>query len=110
MQENRAPQSAFDPVAERIKYLHNRLRITPAREPLWANFAQVMQENTNSVALLLRERFRILKSGNAIDYISSFEKLSEVQLDGLKKFAAAFEALITVCRMTRRRSPTIFSA
>lgn len=93
MQEDRSPQPAFDPVTERITYLHSRLRITPAQEPLWANLVQVMQENANSVALLLKERFQILKGGTAIESISTYEKLGEAQLDGLKKFAAAFQAL-----------------
>ena len=92
-QQNRARQSAFDPLAARIKYLHDRLRITPAQEPLWANLARVMQENANSMALLLKERFQTLKSGNAIDSISTYEKLGEAQLDGLKRFTAAFQAL-----------------
>lgn len=92
-QESRAPRSAFDPLAERIRYLHNRLRITPAQEPLWANLVQVMRENANSMSLLLKERFQSLKSGNAIDSINTYERLGETQLEGLKKFTAAFQAL-----------------
>jgi hypothetical protein len=43
---------SFDPVSERIKYLHDRLRITRAQEPLWDNVAQVMRENADAVAPL----------------------------------------------------------
>jgi hypothetical protein len=93
IQEDRARHAAFDPLAARLKYLHDRLRITPAQEPLWANLAQVMRENANAMALLLKERFQTLKSGNAIDSMSTYEKLSEAQLDGLKRFTAAFQAL-----------------
>ncbi len=93
MQEYRARQPAFDLLAARIKYLHERLHITPAQEPLWANLAQVMRENAKSVAPLLKERFQTAKSGNAINSLSTYEKLGEAQLDGLKKFTAAFQAL-----------------
>lgn len=93
MQENRPRQAAFDPVAARIKYLHDRLRISSAQEPLWANLAQVMRDNVNSMALLLKKRFQTLKSGNAIDSISTYGELSEAQLEGLKRFTAAFQAL-----------------
>ena len=61
---------ALDPLAERMKYLHDRLRITPAQEPLWANLAQVMRDNATAMAQLLKERFQTLKSGNAIDSIT----------------------------------------
>lgn len=91
--ENRATQPPFDPIAARINFLHERLRITPAQEPLWAKVAQVMRENANTVAPLIKERLQSAQHGNAIDNLTSYEKLGEAQLDGLKKFVAAFQAL-----------------
>jgi LTXXQ motif family protein len=73
--------------------LHDRLHITPAQEPFWTDLAQVMQENAKSMASLFKERSEVAKSGNAIDTLSADEKLSETQLDGFKKFTAAFRAL-----------------
>jgi LTXXQ motif family protein len=92
-QENRAKQPAFDPLEARIKYLHNRLRVTPAQEPLWADLAQVMRENEKSMASVLKERFQGARSGNAIDALGADEKVGEAQLEALKKFTAAFQAL-----------------
>lgn len=92
-QENSAKQPLFDPIEERIKYLHDRLRITPAQEPLWDNVGQVMRENARAVAPLIKERFQSAQSGTAIDNLGSYEKLGEAQLDGLKKFITAFQAL-----------------
>src|ERR1700676_4234583 len=44
--ENGARPLAPDPMAQRINnYLHERLRITPAQEPLWASLTQAMQDN-----------------------------------------------------------------
>jgi LTXXQ motif family protein len=91
--ENRAKQPPFDPIAARINYPHERLRITPAQEPLWAKVAQVMRENATAVAPLIKQRFQSAQHGNAIDYLNSYEKLGEAQLDGLKRFVAAFQAL-----------------
>jgi hypothetical protein len=82
-----------DPVAGRIKYLHDRLRITPEQEPLWAEVAQTIRDNVRDVAPLLKERFRATTSGSALDVLHSYEMLGEVQLDRLKKFIAAFEPL-----------------
>jgi protein CpxP len=98
-QETAAPSAAAetppapvpDPVAGRIKYLHDRLRITPEQEPLWAEVAQAIRDNVRDVTPLLKERFRATTSGSALDVLHSYEMLGEVQLDRLKKFIAAFE-------------------
>jgi hypothetical protein len=92
-QDNRATQPPFDPIAERIKYLHDRLRITPAQEPLWTNVAQVMRDSAKAVAPFVKERVQHAKTSNAIDYLSSYEKLGETQLEGIKKFNVTFQAL-----------------
>lgn len=91
-EEGAAPAS-LDPVRARIKYLHDRLRITQAQEPLWANLARVMRANATAVAPLIKERLQSAQKGNAIDILGVYEKLGEAQLDGLKKFLAAFKAL-----------------
>jgi hypothetical protein len=82
----------FDPTA-RIKYLHDRLRITPEQEPLWDTVAQTIRDNAWDIVPLLRERFRATTSGSALDVLHSYEALGEAQLDSLKKFIAVFGAL-----------------
>jgi hypothetical protein len=82
-----------DRVSARIKYLHDRLRITPAQEPAWGKVAEVMRENARNEAPLIKERLRRAQSGNATDNLGAYEKLGEAQLDGLKRFVAAFQAL-----------------
>ncbi len=92
-EQNRARRPPIDPVEERIKYLHERLRITAAEEPLWSDVARAMRENAKAVAPLIRERVQSAERGSAIDNLGSYEKLGEAQLDGLKRFLAAFQAL-----------------
>jgi LTXXQ motif family protein len=86
-------QPVFDPIAERLKYLHDRLRITPAQEPLWADLARVMQDNAKAVAPLIREQLQVTKNRTAVETLDIYERLGEVQLEGLKNFLAAFRAL-----------------
>jgi hypothetical protein len=90
---NGARPPALDPMAQRINYLHGRLRITPAQEPLWAGLTQVMRDNATALAPLLRERFQATQGGDAIEMLGAGEKLDGAQLDGLRKFIAAFQAL-----------------
>lgn len=91
--EGPARQPPFNPVDQRIKYLHDRLRITPAQEPLWENVAQVMRENADAVAPLITERLQTAQHGTAIDTLSAYRNLGAAQLEGLDKFIAAFQAL-----------------
>src|SRR5580693_18379 len=74
------PPPAFDPAA-RIKYLHDRLRITAEQEPLWDSVAQVIRDNAREIAPLLKERFRATTSGNAPDVLLAYEALGEAQLE-----------------------------
>jgi hypothetical protein len=94
-QQGRTGHPAFDPTAERLKYLHDRLRITPAQEPLWANVAQSLRENAKAVAPLARERLQATPDRTAVETLGIYEKLGEVQMEGLKRFVAAFQALYT---------------
>jgi hypothetical protein len=80
-------------MAQRINYLHGQLRITPAQEPLWAGLTQVMRDNATALAPLLREGFQATQGGNAIEMLGAGEKLDAAQLDGLRKFIAAFQPL-----------------
>jgi hypothetical protein len=93
MPENGTRPPALDPMAQRINYLHGRLRITPAQEPLWADLTKVMRDNATALAPLLRERFQATQGGNAIEMLGAGEKLDAAQLDGLRKLIAAFQAL-----------------
>lgn len=91
--EEGAAQAPLDPIQARIKYLHDRLRITPAQEPLWAHVAQAMRDNAAAVAPLIKERLQSAQKGSAVDNLSAYEKLGEAQLNGLKKFIVAFKTL-----------------
>jgi len=84
---------AFDQATARIKYLHDRLRITEEQEPLWDAVAQAIHDNAGDLAPLLRERFRATTSGSALDLLHSYETLGEYQLDGLKKIITVFDPL-----------------
>ncbi len=58
MPGNAAKQPRFDPIAARIRYLHDTLQITAAQEPLWTNVAQVMRENAEALAPPIEERVK----------------------------------------------------
>jgi periplasmic protein CpxP/Spy len=88
-----APTMEGDPVAARIKYLHDRLRIKAEQEQLWERVGEVIRDNAQSLAPLLKERFRMTTSGSAPSLLNAYQAVGEAQLDSLKKIIAAFDPL-----------------
>jgi hypothetical protein len=89
------PAPAFDQTAARIKYLHDRLRITAEQEPLWDAVAQAIRDNAEGLTPLLKERLAAATNGSAPELLRSYEALGETQLNSLKKIVAAFDPLYT---------------
>jgi periplasmic protein CpxP/Spy len=88
-----AQSPAADPTAARIKYLHDRLRITAEQEELWDRVSQAIRDNAQNLAPLLKERRRATTSGSAPEVLHVYEALGEAQLDSQRKIVAAFEPL-----------------
>jgi hypothetical protein len=84
---------ALDQTAARIKYIHDRLRITEEQEPLWDTVAQAIRETAGYLAPRLKDRLRAATSGSAPELLRSYETLGDAQLDSLKKIIAAFDPL-----------------
>jgi periplasmic protein CpxP/Spy len=87
-----ASATAQDAVAGRIKYLHDRMRVTAEQAQLWEPVAQAIRDSAGNTAPLLKERFRATTNGTALDVLRSYESLGQTQLDSLQKFITAFDA------------------
>ncbi|WP_431819330.1 Spy/CpxP family protein refolding chaperone [Burkholderia sp. F1] len=94
------PQAPAQPAAarhetrleERITYLHNQLKITPAQEPQWKTFADTMRANGETMARLYRQRMES-RNASAIDDMKQYAELAQANADGAKKLADAFGPL-----------------
>jgi periplasmic protein CpxP/Spy len=93
----------FDPIATRITYLHDRLRITSPQEPLWATVAQAIRDNAQDIAPLLRERLQTARTGNALEIFQSYQALGAGQLANLRRIMAAFEPLYADLTPTQKK-------
>ena len=85
-------RETLDPVAARVRYLHDRLHITPAQEDQWKTVAEVMRGNASTMLTLISQRSDNVKM-SAVDDLKSYEHISEAHVDGMKKFISAFETL-----------------
>jgi hypothetical protein len=80
-------------ITERIKHLHDMLKITPTQEVQWTSVAQVMQDNAMALDSAIKDREMKGKDMSAVDDILSFQAVTETHAAGLKKFADAFASL-----------------
>lgn len=79
-------------IEDRITYLHNQLKITPAQEPQWKTFADTMRENADTMGRLYHERIESHNT-SAIDDMKQYAALAQANADGAKKLADAFAPL-----------------
>ena len=86
-------KNAEERVENRIKELHAQLRITPAEEPQWNQFAEVMRGNARSMDRAFSERAQNFESMNAVQNMQSYEKLAQAHAQDLEKLVPAFQKL-----------------
>ena len=88
-----APPTAADPTVARIKYLHDRLRITAEQEDLWDKVGQTIRDNERNLTPLRKERLRATTGGSALELLHAYDALGQTQLDSLKNIVTVFEPL-----------------
>ena len=72
-----AGKNAEERVEARIKELHAQLHITPAEEPQWNEFAEVMRENARDMDQVFMQRAQQFPTMNAVQNMQSYEQISE---------------------------------
>ncbi len=80
-------------VEAHIQALHNQLQITPAEEPQWAAFAQVMRTNAMQMEQAFAARGASLGTMNAVQDMQSYAQIAQVQSANMQKLAASFGTL-----------------
>jgi hypothetical protein len=75
-----------------IKSLHSELKITPAEEPDWQQFAAVMRANADDMNQAFQARATV-GTMTAPQNMQSYAALAQVHADGMQKLSAAFQTL-----------------
>jgi hypothetical protein len=88
-----AGKNAEERVEGRIKELHAQLHITPAEEPQWNEFAQVMRENARDMDQVFMQRAQQFPTMNAVQNMQSYEQISEQHAQRVQKLVPAFQKL-----------------
>lgn len=105
------PMSGPERVEQRITHLHTQLRITPAQQTQWDQFAQVMRENSNDMYQTLEQRGTGFNSMNAAENMQSYARIAEQHAQSTQKLATAFQALYgSMSDDQKKNADTVFRA
>lgn len=80
-------------VEQHIRELHAQLRITPAEQPQWDQFAKVMRENARQMDQEFTTRRDQFSTMNALQNMQSYERIAEAHAQHLQQLVPAFENL-----------------
>ena len=86
-------KSMEERVENHIKQLHAQLRITPAEQPQWDQFAQVMRDNARDMDQAIIQRAQQYPTMNAVQNMQSWEQIAEAHARHLQKLVPAFDNL-----------------
>jgi protein CpxP len=80
-------------VEQRIAKLHKDLGITPAQQPQWEPFAQVMRDNAQNMAKTFEQRGTKLAEMSAADNMQSYADTAAAHAQDIQHLATAFKSL-----------------
>jgi periplasmic protein CpxP/Spy len=86
-------KNAQERVERRIKELHAQLKISPAEQPQWDQFAEVMRQNARDMDQAFLQRAQQFETMNAVQNMQSYEQLAEEHAQRVQKLVPAFQAL-----------------
>lgn len=87
-----AAAKSEDHVDQRIKDLHEKLKITADEQPQWDAFVKVMRENEAAIHDLVEAR-HANENATAVDDLKSYKKIADAHADGIGKEIPVFEDL-----------------
>ena len=96
--------SAVEQNEAQIKQLQASLNITESQKDLWNDLTQVMRENAKDIDALHKERAESAKTMNAVEQMKFHSKITEAQLDHVKKLLPPFETFYTSLSDEQRKT------
>jgi protein CpxP len=102
------PHTPIEEVEARITDLHRRFLITPAQEPQFTAYADVMRANAQSMQALFQERAKETDM-SAVARLRWVARLTRVHADNLDKLVPVFEALYqALSDQQKKAADTVF--
>jgi periplasmic protein CpxP/Spy len=91
-------------VEQRITDLHAKLHITPAQQPQWDQFIQVMRDNARTMDETFQHRVQTITAMTATENMQSYAQLAATNAQDVQKLVPAFQALYDTMSDTQKRT------
>ena len=98
-----ATKRAAERIESHIADLHRRLAITPAQEPLWAVFADVMRENGKAVEQSYRSSQAHSAPLSAVEDMRNYAAVTRLHADNVQRLLPPFERLYDAMSPDQRK-------
>lgn len=91
-------------VQQQVDRLHRQLKITPAQEAAWNQFAEIMRTNARHLEQLYQDRAEHFENMNAVDNLKNYQEIVQAQAEDLSKKVTAFQALYDTLSPEQKQS------
>ena len=88
-------------VEKHIRQMHAQLRITPAEQPQWDQFAEVMRDNARDMDQAFMQRMQQYPTMNALQNMQSYQQIAEAHAQDPGRLVPASRTSTTRCRSSR---------
>jgi hypothetical protein len=78
--------------------------ITPAEQPQWDAFTQVMRDNAQSMADNFKTRGAKLRAMNAAEDMQSYADMAQLHAQNMQKLSASFQTLYGVLSDSQKQA------
>lgn len=80
-------------IEQRIKDMHAKLLISPAQQPQWDAFADVMRNNARNMDQTFRQRLNTVSAMTAPENMQSYSQVAMSHAQDMQKLVPAFQTL-----------------
>ncbi len=98
-----AAENPTERAEDRIKQLHDSLKITPDQEAKFGKVADVMRDNAKEMDAAVEKREEAKQTTTALDDLKAYQQVAQAHADGLKALVPAFEGLYGVLSDTQKK-------
>jgi periplasmic protein CpxP/Spy len=91
-------------VEQRITDLHAKLAITPAQQPKWDAFAQVMRDNARDMNQTFQQRVNTMRAMTAPENMQSYAQVAASHAEAVQRLVPAFQTLYDTMSDTQKKT------
>jgi protein CpxP len=91
-------------IEQRITDLHAKLQISPAQQPQWDQFTQVMRDNARSMDQTFQHRVQTMPAMTAAENMQSYAQVAMEHAQDMQKLVPAFQALYGTMSDSQKRT------